>query len=59
MRHRPGVFETDRLGRLASLPNVHIIDTSVLPEIPPFPPAFTAMANAHRVASEIEVLHGP
>ena len=57
MRRRPEAFETDRLGRLASLANVHIVDTSVLPEIPPFPPAFTAMANAHRIASAIEVPH--
>jgi choline dehydrogenase-like flavoprotein len=57
MRNRPGPFETDRLGRLAALPNVHIIDTSILPEIPSYPPAFTAMANAHRIASEIEVPH--
>jgi choline dehydrogenase-like flavoprotein len=59
MRRRPGAFETDRMGRLASLPGVHIVDSSVLPEIPPFPIAFTAMANAHRIASELEVPHGP
>lgn len=55
MRSNPDEFETDRLGSLVSLSNVHIIDSTILPEIPPFPTAFTIMANAHRIASEIEV----
>jgi hypothetical protein len=58
MRNEPGAFETDRLGMIASLPGVHIVDAAVLPEIPPFPTAFTAMANAHRIASGLEALHG-
>jgi choline dehydrogenase-like flavoprotein len=58
MRDKPEAFETDRLGSLASLPGVHIVDTAVLPEIPPFPTAFTAMANAHRIASELDISYG-
>jgi ferredoxin len=58
MKLSPGAFETNRLGSLASLSDVHIVDSTVLPEIPPFPTAFTTMANAHRIASEIEVSCG-
>ena len=57
MSDNPGDFETDRLGTIRALPGVHIVDTSILPEIPPFPTAFTAMANAHRIVSELEVSH--
>ena len=55
MKRTPGPLETDRLGSLPSLPRVHIVDASVFPEIPSLPTAFTAMANAHRIASEIEI----
>ncbi|HYK88112.1 MAG TPA: GMC oxidoreductase [Acidobacteriota bacterium] len=57
MRARPQSLETDRLGRLALLPGVHIVDASVLPTIPACPMAFTVMANAHRIASECPVPH--
>jgi hypothetical protein len=52
MRQIPKFLETDRLGRLSSLPGVHIVDSSVLPDVPTSAPAFTVMANAHRIASE-------
>jgi choline dehydrogenase-like flavoprotein len=52
MRHEPGSLETDLWGRLPGLPGVHIVDASILPSIPAGPMAFTAMANAHRIASE-------
>jgi choline dehydrogenase-like flavoprotein len=35
------------------LRGVHIVDASVLPTIPASPTAFTVMANAHRIASEV------
>jgi choline dehydrogenase-like flavoprotein len=57
MRKNPGRHETNRLGGLASFPGVHMVDSSVLPEISSFPTALTVMANAHRIASEIEVSH--
>jgi choline dehydrogenase-like flavoprotein len=59
MRHMPKFLETDRWGSLPSFPNVHLIDASVLPTIPASPMAFTVMANAHRIASECPVPHGP
>jgi choline dehydrogenase-like flavoprotein len=55
MRRKPGERETDRMGSLSSLPGVHIADASVLTTIPASPLAFTMMANAHRIASEVEV----
>jgi choline dehydrogenase-like flavoprotein len=58
MRENPGPLETDRLGSLSSLPGVHVVDSSVFPDISSFPTAFTAMANAHRIASEIVIPHG-
>jgi choline dehydrogenase-like flavoprotein len=54
MRQNPGKLETDRFGSLALLPRVHLADASILPAIPASPIAFTMMANAHRIASEIE-----
>ena len=48
----PAGSKTDSLGRLNSDWNLHIIDSSVLPTIPPGPLTFTVMANACRIASE-------
>jgi choline dehydrogenase-like flavoprotein len=55
MRHAPKTLETDRLGCLSSLPGVHIVDASVLPTVTASPTAFTVMANAHRIATEVRV----
>jgi choline dehydrogenase-like flavoprotein len=55
MRHSPGEYETDRLGMLPALPGVHIVDSSILPSVPASPTAFTVMANAYRIGSELEV----
>src|SRR5262249_12371682 len=55
MRSAPVGLETDLWGRIADLPHVYIIDSSVLPTIPAGPIAFTAMANAHRIASECPI----
>ncbi len=54
MSGNPGALQTDRLGRLSSLPGMHLIDASVLPTVPAGTTAFTVMANAHRIASELE-----
>jgi choline dehydrogenase-like flavoprotein len=51
----PGALQTDRLGRLASLPGVHLVDASILPTIPAGTTAFSVMANAHRIGSELGV----
>jgi choline dehydrogenase-like flavoprotein len=62
--HSGGIFpmqrianplQTDRWGSMTSLPGVHIIDASILPEIPAGTTAFTVMANAHRIASECRI----
>ncbi len=55
MRRIPEALETDSWGRLPSLPGVHVIDASVLPTVPASPTAFTVMANAHRIASEVPI----
>jgi choline dehydrogenase-like flavoprotein len=44
--------ETDTQGRLGDLKEVHIIDASVLPDIPAGPITYTVMANASRIISE-------
>jgi choline dehydrogenase-like flavoprotein len=55
MRRIPEALETDSLGRLPSLPGIHVVDASVLPTVPASPTAFTVMANAHRIASEVPI----
>ncbi len=58
MRHAPKDLETDKWGSLQALPGIHIVDASVLPSVPASPVAFTAMANAHRIASQCAVHDG-
>ncbi len=53
MRRRPEMLETDSWGQVPSLPGAHVVDASVLPTVPASPTAFTVMANAHRIASEV------
>jgi ferredoxin len=48
----PAGSKTDSLGRLNPDWNLHIIDSSVLPTIPPGPLTFSVMANACRIASQ-------
>jgi choline dehydrogenase-like flavoprotein len=51
MRSRPQEpFETDRWGRLAKLPRVHLVDPSVFPSIPSTTMVLATMANAYRIA---------
>jgi ferredoxin len=45
-------FGTDRLGRLSRWTRIHLIDGSVFPSVPSTTFTLTAMANAHRIASE-------
>ena len=52
MRRTPKLHETNRWGVLPDLDGVHLVDASVLSSISAAPIAFTAMANAHRIASE-------
>ncbi|RPI27235.1 MAG: hypothetical protein EHM61_09115 [Acidobacteria bacterium] len=51
MSSEPVFPATDLLGRLPLFEHVHLIDASVLPDVPAIPTAFTVMANAYRIAS--------
>ena len=57
MHHAPSGLETDRWGGLPAPARPHLIDASVLPDVPAAPLAFTVMANAHRIAAEIPLSH--
>jgi choline dehydrogenase-like flavoprotein len=46
------VTDTDVLGRPFGWQNVHVVDTSVLPNIPGTTVGLLTMANAHRIASK-------
>ena len=52
MRKDPGELETDTLGRLPGWHRIHIVDASVLPDIPATQITFNVMANSHRIAWE-------
>ena len=52
MRVNPGELETDTLGRLRGWRRIHIVDASVLPDIPATQITFSVMANAHRIGAE-------
>jgi len=49
MRRNPGELETDTLGRLPRWRRIHIVDASVLPDVPATQITFSVMANAHRI----------
>ena len=53
MSNNPGELETDFLGRLNKLQRIHIIDSSIFPEIPSSSITFTVMANAFRIAKAV------
>lgn len=55
MRSDPGPLETDVFGRVQGLKRVHVVDASVFPSIPATTITLTAMANAHRIGSELEL----
>ncbi len=56
MRRNPSQFETDTLGRPLGYNRVHIVDATCLPSIAATTITFTVMANAHRIATEVEAL---
>ena len=53
MRSSPGELETDVLGTPGGCSRIHIVDSSVFPSVPASTITLTAMANAHRIATEI------
>jgi choline dehydrogenase-like flavoprotein len=52
MARNPGRMETDVLGRPAGWHRVHVVDATVFPSIAATTITYTAMANAHRIATE-------
>jgi len=54
MRKRPGMFESDVLGRPRGFKRVHAVDSTVLPAIASQTITFTIMANAYRIGSEFD-----
>ena len=55
MSSSPGELETDVLGTPNGCRQVHIVDSSVFPSITASTITLTAMANAHRIATEVPV----
>jgi choline dehydrogenase-like flavoprotein len=51
MRAQPREFETDTLGRPAGWQRVHVVDATVLPDIPATTITLPVMANAHRIGT--------
>jgi choline dehydrogenase-like flavoprotein len=56
MTRSPQGWQSDALGRPRGLTKIHVVDASVLPEIPSGPVTLTIMANAHRIAAETAAL---
>jgi choline dehydrogenase-like flavoprotein len=59
MRHDPGRLESDVLGRLGGWRRIHIVDASVLCDLPSATLTYTAMANAHRIGASAARLENP
>ena len=55
MSQNPGMLESDVMGRPGNLKRTHVVDSSILPSITATTIALTAMANAHRIASKVEL----
>ena len=51
MSKSPSEWQTDTTGQLKGMPTVHIVDASVLPDLPAQTITFTIMANAYRIGS--------
>jgi choline dehydrogenase-like flavoprotein len=55
MREHAAEIATDIFGRVATFERVHIVDASVMPSIAAASITLTAMANAHRIATECDL----
>ena len=51
MKHEPGPFESDVLGRPYGFKRTHAVDSTIFPSIPAPTITLNIMANAHRIAS--------
>lgn len=54
MRAKPGLFETYGNGLLFGTKSVYIVDQSTFPSLPSQNITYTAMANAHRIATNFD-----
>ncbi|MBL7713892.1 MAG: GMC family oxidoreductase [Bdellovibrionales bacterium] len=52
MAEKPQSNQTDRLGRISGWKKTHIVDSSVLPDLPTATLTLTVMANSHRIATQ-------
>ncbi|MBT5716210.1 MAG: hypothetical protein HOI70_04800 [Opitutae bacterium] len=55
MSENPSMLQSDVMGRPGYLKRTHVVDSSILPSITATTIALTAMANAHRIASKVEL----
>lgn len=55
MREHPQDGEADVFGRPSGLTRIHAVDSSIFPSIPATTITLSAMANAHRIADELEL----
>ncbi len=53
MSANPGPGVSDLLGRPFGCQRIHVVDASILSQIPAGPITFSVMANAHRIASQL------
>jgi len=53
MKNDPQDFETDKLGRLKGMNNIHIVDTAVFPSLPGTTIGLLMMANSYRIVDKI------
>jgi len=51
MKDNPGDLQTDVLGRPTGFRRIHVVDSSIFPEIPASTITLSVMANAHRIGS--------
>ena len=56
MKLVPGELATDTVGRPFGCNRVHLVDSSIFPNIPASTITLTAMANAHRIATAVSAL---
>lgn len=59
MASSPQDMQSDLLGRTSGFSRIHAVDASVLPSLPATTITYSAMANAHRIASEAYYLDQP
>ena len=58
MHATPRIGQTDRLGEVAGLPGVHVVDGACLPRLTEKSHTLTLMANADRIARSLATTIG-